>query len=74
VFVTDNVNIRARPSTTSERVTTVQRNIAMNVLEQRLSDTDGQIWYRVAVEIESAFVEGWLRSDLVVEITECPDF
>jgi len=45
----------------------------MNVVEQRIGDTDGQVWYRVAVTIEGAAVEGWLRADLVVEISECPE-
>ena len=73
VFVNDRVNIRSRPSTNAQRVTTVERNEAMNVIEQRIGDTDGQPWFRVSVDIEGASVEGWLRADLVVEITECPE-
>ena len=46
----------------------------MLVLEQRISDTDGEVWYRVSVTVEGATVEGWLRSDLVTDVTTCPAF
>jgi tetratricopeptide (TPR) repeat protein len=73
VFVNDSVNIRSQATANSQRVTTVQRNQAMNVLEQRLGLNDNQIWFRVSVDIDGATVEGWLRGDLVVEISECPE-
>jgi hypothetical protein len=73
VFVNDSVNIRSQATANSQRVTTVLRNQAMNVLEQRLGINDNQIWFRVSVDIDGATVEGWLRGDLVVEISECPE-
>jgi len=74
VFVNDNVRVRSRPSTSADVIITATRNTAMEVLEQRISDTDGLVWYRVRLQLEGATVEGWLRGNLVVEITECPRF
>ena len=33
---------------------------------------DGQRWYRVRFQIEDSEISGWVRYDLVTEITECP--
>lgn len=72
IFANDNVFIRALPTTNSGGIYRAVRNTSMNVYEQRLGE-DGRVWYRVRIEIEGgAVVEGWVRADFVVEISECP--
>jgi tetratricopeptide (TPR) repeat protein len=74
VFVNENaVNVRALPSTGAQVVVQAQRNQAMDVLEQRRAD-DGQVWYRIVYSISGARVEGWVRSNVVVDLTACPEF
>lgn len=75
VFANDNVFIRALPTTNSASIFRAVRNTDMNVYEQRTGTNDSRTWYRVQIQLDGgAMVEGWVRADFVVEITECPPF
>jgi hypothetical protein len=66
--------VRARPTQNSQIITEVTVGQKMDVLEQRNGADDGRIWFRVTFNVEGNRVEGWLRSDLVSQITTCPTF
>ncbi len=65
--------VRSRPSQTGKIITQIGQGQKMDVLEQRNGD-DGRVWFRVTFTIEGNSVEGWVRSDLVSQITTCPSF
>lgn len=72
IMTNGSANVRAQPSTqNSITVFTVSRGQAMNVLGQTRGQ-DGQRWYRVRFQVEDSEIVGWVRFDLVTEITECP--
>ena len=64
-------NIRLAPSITSPRIGFLPVNEAASVLQQR-RDEQGNIWYNIRYQGDSTRIEGWLRSDTVVELTDCP--
>jgi hypothetical protein len=64
-------NVRAQPSRNSTTIFTFTREQAMNVIGQTRGD-DGERWYRVRVALQDGEIVGWIRYDLVTEITECP--
>lgn len=67
------VFIRALPTTNADSIYRAVRNTDMNVYEQRIGANDGRTWYRVQIQLDGgAMVEGWVRADFVVQITECP--
>jgi len=68
------INVRTRPDVNSTRIGTLPVGVAADVLEQQ-RDAGGSIWFNVSATIESsATINGWLRSDTVVQITACPLF
>lgn len=74
VIGSDGIFMRSRPTTNSTRLAIIQTGKALEVLEQsREADTDnGPIWYRVRMTIDDSESLGWVRADLVSQITECP--
>ncbi|MBN1681411.1 MAG: SH3 domain-containing protein [Anaerolineae bacterium] len=73
VSIPSGINIRTQPSSTAE----VLHNVAygqrqrMNVLQQRIGE-DNQLWFRGELKIDDAEITGWVRADLVEELTDCP--
>jgi len=66
------INVRTRPDVNSTRIGTLPVGVAANVLELQ-RDAGGSIWFNVSATIESsATINGWLRSDTVVQMTACP--
>ena len=70
-----NVNVRSRPSLSAEAVARALTNQAMEVVEQKVSDADGRVWYLVRYSVEEgATVQGWIRTgEYIIEGTECPE-
>jgi hypothetical protein len=68
------IRMRARATTNSPQVTLIPAGTSMSVLQQQRQDSmaDGPVWYFVRVRIEDSEVTGWIRSDTVTAITECP--
>jgi cytoskeletal protein RodZ len=67
------VRVRAAPSGDADSTAVLQPQQAMVVLEQRISP-DNQLWYRIQATVGEAALVGWIRADLVNEITDCPNF
>lgn len=75
VFVNNQeaVNIRTRPELGAPRIGFLPGGEAADVLQQRRGEQN-VIWYLVNARLDGgASIEGWVRSDTVVEITNCPD-
>ena len=68
------VRIRSLASTTADQVAILDPGTEMMVLEQRVGISDGFVWFRIQAELGDSQVIGWLRADLVDQITECPNF
>ncbi|MFP4323809.1 MAG: hypothetical protein ACLFTK_15250 [Anaerolineales bacterium] len=66
------VSIRERAALGAESVSLLELGTPMIVLEQRISDADGQLWYRVEVQSGDSLVRGWLRANAVTPLTACP--
>jgi hypothetical protein len=67
------VNVRSEPTATATAVSRMTQNQAADVLEQRYGSTNpSQLWYRVIFNVGSSEVEGWVLSDYMVEVTNCP--
>jgi len=49
----------------------LQQGSAMNVLQQTRGE-DGNIWFKVDINLDGAQVQGWVYRAGVVELTECP--
>ncbi len=75
VFVGNNLNranVRVRPDVLSAQIGFLPSGEAADVLELRRNDR-GELWYNISATIEgNSSIEGWVRSDTVVEITNCP--
>jgi tetratricopeptide (TPR) repeat protein len=70
----DGVNVRSRPTSTAALVGFLPSGTAASVLGIERNPEQGQVWYRISVDIEGAVLQGWIRADLVVEISDCPSF
>ncbi|MCL4249290.1 MAG: SH3 domain-containing protein [Anaerolineae bacterium] len=66
------VFIRSRPTTQAPNVGTLPPGVAVDVLEQTREQTTGVIWYRIEFILDGAFVRGWIRSDTIIELFQCP--
>jgi len=77
LFVTGQQGIfmREEPNTGATRVTVLPPATVVEALEaQPQSGVAGApIWYRVRVIIDEQIVFGWVRADLLQELTTCPD-
>jgi hypothetical protein len=62
-------------ATTNSAVTAVLAvGQTMDALERvnQVGRPNGPLWYRVRVVTEQGIIYGWVRSDLVKELTSCP--
>jgi tetratricopeptide (TPR) repeat protein len=68
------IRMRARATTNSPQITVIPPGTSMAVLQQQRQETatDGPVWYFVRVRIDDSESTGWVRSDTVTELTECP--
>ena len=66
-------NIRSRPTTSSAHVGFMPRGTVADVLGIERGVNPNELWYRISIEVEGAVIQGWIRSDLVVEVDDCPD-
>lgn len=68
------IRMRARATTNSPQITVIPAGISMAVLQQQRQETapDGPVWFFVRVRIDDSESTGWVRSDTVTELTECP--
>lgn len=66
----DGINVRTSPSTGTV-VTRMQFNQSADVLAQQMGDQN-RIWFKIRYVLGSATVEGWIQSDLVLQLTPCP--
>ncbi|MCC6613798.1 MAG: SH3 domain-containing protein [Anaerolineae bacterium] len=66
------VFIRSRATTQAPNVGTLPPGVAVDVLEQTREQTTGVIWFRIEFVLDGAFVRGWIRSDTVIELFQCP--
>ena len=66
------VNVRSEPNVRTSRVLGVAlQGTAMNVNLQTRGDDD-RVWFLVTYNVGTGQVQGWVLSDLLVELTECP--
>jgi tetratricopeptide (TPR) repeat protein len=65
-------NIRSRPTVQSDLIGFLRQGIAVDVLEQTRDPATAAIWFRIEFFLDGAFVRGWIRSDTVVQFTQCP--
>ncbi|GIK63660.1 MAG: hypothetical protein BroJett018_14540 [Chloroflexota bacterium] len=66
----DGINVRTSPSVGTV-ITRMQFNQAADVLAQQMGDQN-RIWFKIRYVLGSATVEGWIQSDLVLQLTPCP--
>lgn len=68
------IRMRARATTNSPQVTVIPPGTSMAVLQQQRESSlaDGPVWYFVRVRVEDSESTGWVRSDTVTQISECP--
>lgn len=68
----DSANVRARPSITSRVIGFLPAGESASVLQQQRDEGDF-IWYNVEAQLDTgSSISGWLRSDTVIELSECP--
>ncbi len=70
VFVDAGINIRSEPNGPVVIHNTGQRQ-RMDVLDQRIG-SDNALWFLVEFEVGQSNIRGWVRGDVVDEVTECP--
>lgn len=75
VFVGNNLNranVRVQPDVLSTQIGFLPAGQAADVLRQDRNER-GELWYNISAVIEGgSSIDGWVRSDTVVEITNCP--
>jgi hypothetical protein len=69
----DPVAVRVKPSPVSDMLTLAKPNQRMDVMEQRVGD-DNRVWFRVQFPLNSLIIQGWVRADLVTQMSNCPPF
>lgn len=70
VSVLNPVNLRVTPSTGAEVVEVLSANVEMDAYE-RVVASSGLAWYRVRLELNGELIEGYIRFDVVTELTPC---
>lgn len=73
ISVAAGVNVRRAPGPLEQRWTTTTVRTRMEVLDQQIG-TDNQRWFQVYFEDDQGNVTGWVRADMVEEITDCPAY
>jgi tetratricopeptide (TPR) repeat protein len=69
----DGTNIRSRPTTINSAIVGFMPSGQVgNVLGIERGASANELWYRITFDLEGATIQGWVRSDRVVEINECP--
>lgn len=67
------INVRSEPSANATGITQLGQNDAADVLEVRRGTTNAtQVWYRIRYNVGNIEIQGWILSNLVSEISECP--
>ncbi len=66
----DGINVRTSPSVGTV-ITRMQFQQSADVLAQQMGDQN-RIWFKIRYILGSATVEGWIQSDLVLQLTPCP--
>lgn len=66
------VFIRSRPTTQAPNVGTLPPGVAVDVMAQEREAATGIIWFRIAFVLDGASISGWIRSDTVLQFTNCP--
>jgi hypothetical protein len=66
--------MREQATTNSPVAAVLPVGQTMDALERttQVGRPDGPLWYRVRVNLQEGLVFGWVRSDLVDELTPCP--
>ncbi len=66
--------MREQATTNSPVAAVLPVGQTMDALERatQVGRPDGPLWYRVRVNLQEGLVFGWVRSDLVDELTSCP--
>lgn len=71
----DGTNIRSRPTTLNSQIVGFMPSGQVgNVLGIERGANANELWYRITFDLDGATIQGWVRSDRVVEINECPQF
>lgn len=65
------VNVREESNASSPLVVQMPNNTNMEAYDQEIG-FDLLVWYFIEVEVDGEFYEGWVRSDLVEQVTPCP--
>ena len=66
--------MRSRPTTAGRQVTTLPVTTIASVLQQARQEntTNGPIWYFARVKFDDSEFTGWILSDIVTPLTDCP--
>jgi tetratricopeptide (TPR) repeat protein len=76
VFVRDSLNranVRIRPDVLSSQIGFLPSGESADVLGQVRVEERNELWFNISATIEGgSSITGWIRSDTVVEITDCP--
>ena len=71
----DGTNIRSRATTLNSTIVGfMPAGQVANVLGIERGQSAGELWYRISFDVDGATIQGWVRSDRVVEIDDCPSF
>jgi tetratricopeptide (TPR) repeat protein len=69
----DSANVRALPSITSRVIGFLPAGESANVVAQQRDTGSVLIWYNVRAQLDTgSSIEGWVRSDTITELTDCP--
>ncbi len=69
----DSANVRALPSITSRVIGFLPAGESADVVAQQRDTGSVLIWYNVRAQLDTgSAIEGWVRSDTVTELSECP--
>ena len=65
------VNVREESNASSALVVQMPNNTSMDVYDQEIG-FDNFIWFFIEVTLDGETYEGWVRSDLIEQVTPCP--
>lgn len=69
----DQPRVRSQPSTAADQLGNIPIGTIVDVAGQQVGG-DGRLWFLVKVNLGSASVTGWVRSDVVRQAEPCPEF
>ncbi|MBE2182853.1 MAG: hypothetical protein IAE89_05465 [Anaerolineae bacterium] len=70
----ENKFVRSRPAIDSSRISELPPGRLADVLEIAQESGTNATWFRIVFDVDGIQVNGWTRSDNVVESTPCPTF